>query len=51
MIKAVNFQYSNDITTINKEQFEAHILVYNGYVEKINESDGILKVKGRSKFN
>ena len=49
MIKAVNFQYSNDITTINKEQFEAHIKLYKGYVEKINEIDGILKGDAKRK--
>lgn len=42
MIKKVRFQYTDDITVINRAQFEAHIRLYEGYVVKINEIDRIL---------
>lgn len=43
MIKAVDFQYSDNITSVNRKQYEEHIKLYKGYVEKINEIDEILK--------
>jgi len=43
MIEKMNFQYSQDITAVNREQFEAHIRLYEGYVNKINEIDAILQ--------
>lgn len=42
MIEKIRFQYTDDITVINKQQFEAHIRLYEGYVDKINEIDHIL---------
>jgi Fe-Mn family superoxide dismutase len=39
MIKKVNFRYSEDITVINREQFEAHMRLYEGYVTNINKID------------
>ncbi|CRZ34420.1 Fe-Mn family superoxide dismutase [Herbinix hemicellulosilytica] len=42
MIEKIRFQYTDDITVINKQQFEAHIRLYEGYVDKINEIDRIL---------
>jgi Fe-Mn family superoxide dismutase len=42
MIERVDFQYTQDITVVNREQFEVHINLYDGYVKKINEIDGIL---------
>lgn len=42
MIKKVNFNYTKDITVINKEQFDAHIRLYEGYVNNINKIDAIL---------
>lgn len=39
----VNFQYSNDVTVINEEQFNAHMRLYQGYINKMNEIDGLLK--------
>ncbi len=38
----INFQYSQDITVINKEQFEAHMKLYEGYINKMNEIDQLL---------
>lgn len=43
MIERMNFQYSNDITAVNREQFEVHIRLYEGYVNIINEIDAILQ--------
>lgn len=42
MIRKVNFTYTNDITVINKEQFDAHMRLYEGYVNNINKIDEIL---------
>ena len=42
MIQKVGFHYTDDITVINRQQFEAHIRLYGGYVDKINEIDQIL---------
>lgn len=33
-IVKLNFEYSDDVTVINKEQFEAHMRLYEGYVKK-----------------
>ncbi|QHQ62167.1 superoxide dismutase [Anaerocolumna sedimenticola] len=41
-IVKLNFEYSDDVTVINREQFEAHMRLYEGYVNKINEIDGLL---------
>ncbi len=38
----INFEYSQDITVINKEQFEAHMRLYEGYINKMNEIDQLL---------
>ncbi|NLO08346.1 MAG: superoxide dismutase [Clostridiales bacterium] len=43
MIEGMNFEYTQDITVVNREQFEAHIRLYEGYIKKINEIDGILR--------
>lgn len=42
MIEKIRFQYTDDITVINREQFEVHMRLYEGYVNKINEIDCIL---------
>lgn len=42
MIEKIRFQYSDDITVVNRAQFEAHLRLYEGYVDKINEIDRIL---------
>lgn len=52
MIERVDFKYTDDITVINSEQFEVHIRLYKGYVDKINEIDEILQNDpGRDKAN
>ena len=42
-MERVNFQYTDEITAVNREQFEVHIRLYDGYVDKINEIDAILQ--------
>lgn len=43
MIEGMNFEYTPEITVVNREQFEVHIKLYEGYVNKINEIDEILQ--------
>ncbi len=38
----MNFEYSDDVTVINREQFEAHMRLYEGYINKMNEIDELL---------
>jgi len=42
-IVKVNFEYSDDVTVINREQFEVHMRLYEGYINKINEIDALLQ--------
>lgn len=42
MIEKVQFRYTEDITVVNREQFEAHMRLYEGYVENINKIDAEL---------
>lgn len=42
MIEKVQFTYTEDMTVINKEQFEAHMRLYEGYVTNINKIDAEL---------
>ncbi|NLL00964.1 MAG: superoxide dismutase [Clostridiales bacterium] len=52
MIEKINFQYTDDITVVDRDQFEAHIRLYEGYVKKINEIDEILQNNpGREEAN
>lgn len=52
MIEKVPFHYTEDITVINKDQFAAHLGLYEGYVDKINEIDQILAgAAGRDQAN
>lgn len=39
----VNFQYSDDVTVVNEEQFDAHMRLYQGYIAKMNEIDALLR--------
>ncbi|WFR54860.1 Fe-Mn family superoxide dismutase [Anaerocolumna sp. AGMB13025] len=39
----LNFEYSDDVTVINKAQFEAHMRLYEGYINKMNEIDKLLE--------
>jgi Fe-Mn family superoxide dismutase len=41
-ITKMEFEYSPDITVINREQFDAHMRLYEGYIKKINEIDFLL---------
>jgi len=43
MIQKVDFKYTDDITVVNREQFEAHMRLYEGYINNINKIDSILK--------
>ncbi|MFT4146833.1 MAG: Fe-Mn family superoxide dismutase [Mobilitalea sp.] len=43
MIEMIPFTYSNDITVINKEQFDVHMRLYEGYVTNINKIDAIFQ--------
>lgn len=38
----LNFEYSDEVTVINQEQFEAHMRLYEGYIKKMNEIDELL---------
>ena len=42
MIEKVQFNYTEDITVINRDQFDAHMRLYEGYVTNINKIDEIL---------
>jgi Fe-Mn family superoxide dismutase len=35
----LEFEYSDDVTVINEEQFMAHMRLYEGYINKMNEID------------
>jgi superoxide dismutase, Fe-Mn family len=38
----LDFEYSDDVTVINEEQFNVHMRLYEGYINKMNEIDGLL---------
>lgn len=38
----LDFEYTNDVTVINRQQFEAHMRLYEGYINKMNEIDKLL---------
>ena len=38
----LNFEYSDNVTVINEEQFNAHMRLYEGYINKMNEIDMLL---------
>lgn len=42
LIEKIPFHYEEDIFVVNKEQYDAHLRLYEGYVKKINEIDRIL---------
>lgn len=42
MIEKIQFNYTEDITVINKDQFDAHLRLYEGYVTNINKIDAEL---------
>lgn len=38
----LDFEYTDDVTVINRQQFEAHMRLYEGYINKMNEIDKLL---------
>ena len=38
----LEFEYTDDVTVINRQQFEAHMRLYEGYINKMNEIDKLL---------
>jgi len=38
-IEKIQFTYTPDITAVNQKQYEEHLKLYEGYVNKINEID------------
>lgn len=38
----LNFEYTDDVTVIDKEQFEVHMELYEGYINKMNQIDKLL---------
>lgn len=40
----VNFEYSKDITAVNRIQYNVHLRLYEGYINKINEIDKLLAI-------
>lgn len=41
-MEKINFTYSEEITVVNQQQFDAHMRLYEGYIKSINEVDHIL---------
>ncbi|MDF2541643.1 MAG: hypothetical protein K0S47_1361 [Herbinix sp.] len=39
MIEKIPFHYTDDITVVNKDQYEAHLRLYEGYVKSMNTID------------
>lgn len=39
MIEKMQFDYTDDITVVNREQYEAHMRLYEGYVTNMNKID------------
>ncbi|HEX3077198.1 MAG TPA: Fe-Mn family superoxide dismutase [Lachnospiraceae bacterium] len=42
MIRGIDFTYNEDITAVNREQFDAHNMLYQNYVKQYNEINEIL---------
>lgn len=41
-LKMIDFKYTEGITAINEEQFDVHMQLYQGYINKINQIDQLL---------
>ncbi len=41
-LEKMRFMYTNDITAVDKKQYEEHLKLYEGYINKINEIDEVL---------
>lgn len=44
--KKIDFQYTPGITAINEEQFNVHMKLYEGYINKMNQIDALLLAGG-----
>lgn len=44
--KKIDFQYTPGITAVNEEQFNVHMKLYEGYIDKMNEIDALLSEGG-----
>lgn len=42
MVEKIPFTYSKDITVVNQTQYEAHLRLYEGYINSLNKIDSIL---------
>lgn len=50
MLEKVPFVYTNDITAVNKEQFDVHIRLYQGYIDYMNQIDATLETDPQRGF-
>lgn len=44
--KKIDFQFTPGITAVNEEQFNVHMKLYEGYINKMNEIDALLMEGG-----
>lgn len=44
--KKIDFQYTPGITAVNEEQYNVHLKLYEGYINKMNEIDALLAEGG-----
>ena len=52
MIEKIDFHYTDDITVVNREQFDVHVRLYEGYVNSINKINEELNTDaGRKEAN
>lgn len=42
----INFEYSQNVTAVNRIQYNVHLRLYEGYINKINEIDRLLATNG-----
>jgi len=47
--KKIDFQYTPGITAVNEEQFNVHMKLYEGYINKMNEIDALLMAGGEGR--
>lgn len=47
----LDFEYSDDVTVINQEQFDVHMKLYEGYINKMNEIDELLANQSESELD
>lgn len=50
-IEMVDFKYSNDITVVNRIQYDEHLKLYKGYINKYNEIEELLQNADRESAN